>query len=342
MTLSRRGLMTGATAAAAAGSLGALPAYGRTDGRGGRGGRGGDLEQVERRIKRLFKGLPGDLGMKVVAPGRRGLWVEHNASRQLFVGSAIKTFILGEALRQADGPDVVQTITGRELDLDASVWSASSQIFNPPHLTGKVSERTAHEAMILHSDNTGTDMALKQAGPDNVRRFIRDAGLTKTRIPDSTRIFFGYILGAADYETFTWEQLVNDDGVYERAPLNKVQTLASSADDMVSYYSRALRGRFFEYDETLAEYRRVLSLADAIWLVPLPLGVSAFLKAGSIDIPGFHALSVPGGMFFEDRWVFFSFTYNWYAADEQDPAGAGRFIVAVAEALAAVKEALSD
>lgn len=111
---------------------------------------------------------------------------------------------------------------------------------------------------------------------------------------------------------------------------------------MVSYYSRALHGRFFKHEETLAEYRRILSLADAIWLVPLPLGVSAFLKAGSIDIPGYHALSVPGGMFFEDRWVYFSFTYNWYAPEEHDPAGAGEFIGGVAEALDRVKHALSD
>lgn len=330
--------MTGATvtaAAAATGSLNAtLPAFGKQE--------RGSNDHVERRIRRLFKALPGDVGVKIVAPGRHGLHLEINSSRQMFVGSAIKTFILGEALRQADGPDVVATITTRELDLDESVWSASSPIFNPPYLSGKVSERTAHEAMILHSDNTGTDMALKQAGPGNVRRFIRQAGLTETRIPDSTRIFFGYILGAKDYEHFTWDDLVNDDGRYERPPLNDVQTLASSADDMVSYYSRALHGRFFKHEETLAEYRRILSLADAIWLVPLPLGVSAFLKAGSIDIPGYHALSVPGGMFVEDRWVYFSFTYNWYAPEEQDPQGAGAFVVAVAEALDRVKHALSD
>ena len=67
--------------------------------------------------------------------------------------------MLAEALRQADSPDVVQTITQRQLALDASVWSPDSATFNPPNLSGVVSERTALEAMILHSDNTGTDMA---------------------------------------------------------------------------------------------------------------------------------------------------------------------------------------
>ena len=32
---------------------------------------------------------------------------------------------------------------------------------------------------MLHSDNTGADMMLKQVGPDNVRTFIASAGLTR-------------------------------------------------------------------------------------------------------------------------------------------------------------------
>lgn len=96
-------------------------------------------------------------------------------------------FVLAEALRQADSPDVVKTITERQLALDASVWSPDSATFNPPNLTGVVTERTALEAMILHSDNTGTDMTLKLVGADNVRAFIASAGLTNTLIPDSTR-----------------------------------------------------------------------------------------------------------------------------------------------------------
>ena len=100
------------------------------------------------------------------------------------------------------------TITERQLALDASVWSPDSATFNPPNLSGTVSERTALEAMILHSDNTGTDMILKLVGPDNVRALIASAGLTNTLIPDSTRSFVGYLLGAPDYLTFTWDQYV--------------------------------------------------------------------------------------------------------------------------------------
>ena len=103
------------------------------------------------------------------------------------------------------------------------------------------------------------------------------------------------------------------------SPLNNVETMASTADDLVSFYSRALQGGFFQPQRDLNEFRRISSLANAIYQLPMPLGVSAFVKGGSIDIPGFHCLSAPGGMFFSDRWVYFAMTINWYSPGETDP-----------------------
>lgn len=295
----------------------------------------------------LFDPLPGDKAVKIFAPatdGKPDFLAKSNASAKLFIGSAFKTFVLCEALRQVDSPTVVQQIAQRQLALDASVWFLDSQTFNPPFLSGMVSERTALEAMIMHSDNTGTDMSLKLVGPDRVRRFITSAGLKNTQIPDSTRVFYGYLLGAQDYKSFTWDEVVasqQSDTPFVNSPLNNVETLASSADDLVSYYKRALQGKFFKNTETLKEFRRILSLADAISNLPLPLATSGFLKGGSIDVPGFHALSIPGGMFFSDRWVYFAFTINWYSPDTTDPQTVGRFVTAVSQALALVKDALS-
>lgn len=294
----------------------------------------------------LFQTLPGEISFKIWAPATehgRQFRVAFNPLARLFVGSAFKTFVLAEALRQVDGPSIVRTIGANQLALDESVWSADSATFNPPHLSGLVSERTALEAMIMHSDNTGTDMCLKHTGPDNVRGFIASAGLHHTNIPDSTRSFFGYLLGAPDYRTFTWAELqASEPDPFVNPPLNNVSTLASSADDLVSYYSRALQGQFFTDPATLTEFRRILSLGDAIWLVPLPLGARAFVKGGSIDIPGFHCLCVAGGMFFNKRWLYFSFTINWTAAAETDPATVGAFANATSQALTKVFNALSD
>lgn len=296
-------------------------------------------------ILALFQSLPGDVAIKIHAPATNGkpeFLVESNTSKMMFVGSAIKTFILCESLRQVDSPGLVRALTANQLALDASVWSLDSATFNPPNLIGKVSQRTALEAMIMHSDNTGTDMCIKHAGPDKVRAFIASAGLTNTQIPDSTRVFFGYLLGAKDYKNFTWEEIgaaANQPIV--NSPMNKIETLASSADDFVSYYSRALQGDFFKNKETLNEFRRILSIGDAIWLLPLPLGVSAFVKGGSIDVPGFHAVCAPGGMFFDDRWVYFCLTINWHAKAETDPNTVSAFTAAGSRALAMVKETLS-
>ena len=111
-----------------------------------------------------------------------------NAEKRLFVASANKTFILCEALRQADSPDIdVAELEGHSpLALDSRVWSFGSPTFkdfDPPNLGGIVSERTTLEAMITRSDNTATDMILKLVGADNVRRFIAAAGLQQYAHP---------------------------------------------------------------------------------------------------------------------------------------------------------------
>lgn len=344
MAQSRRRLLA-ASAALATMSLGLPRLSVAADAAPATPGNGNTLGNLSDRILALFANLPGQVSLKIFLPGTgtsAPFTIERDPARQMFVGSAIKTFVLCESLRQADTPEVVQTIGQRQLALDESVWSVDSATFNPPNLAGRVSERTALEAMIMHSDNTGTDMALKQAGPDDVRAFIASAGLGRTLIPDSTRSFFSYLLGAPDYKTFTWAELQADlDKPMVNPPLNPVSTLASSADDMVAYYARALQGDYFAHPETLNEFRRILSLGDAIWLVPLPLGVSAFVKGGSIDVPGFHALCVPGGMLVGGRSAYFCFTINWTAPSETDPETVAAFATAVSSALAMVKDVLA-
>jgi len=293
-------------------------------------------EQITDRFKRL----PGDKAFKILVPDAKGnndFIAQLDSNRTLFVASAIKTFVLCEALRQADSPEVTEILEERELALDSTVWSFGSPTFTPPDVTGIVSERTAMEAMITRSDNTATDMMFKVAGSDNVRKFIASAGLQRTLVPDSTRAFTGYLFGAPDYRNLTWEQVVElVSGPVVHPLLNDVQTLASSADDFVSYYSRALQGEFFRHPETLNEFRRVLTLCDFIYLVPLPLGVSAYAKSGNADMPGFHARSIAGGLFTGDQWIYFAFIINWYAQSGDDPGTVAKFFSAINESLSLV------
>jgi len=293
----------------------------------------------------MFQPLPGDKALEVLVPAPDGsprLLARLHEDSALFAASGIKTYVLCEALRQEDGPGVVHALEQRELPVDATTWSLGSPTFNPPDLSGTVSERTALEAMICRSDNTATDMILNHVGAENVRRFIASAGLTRTLIPESTRAFTGYVFGASDYLTLTWDRVLQVLQNPQAHPfLNEVQTLASSASDLVSYYSRALQGEFFRHAETLTEFRRILSLCDFISLVPLPLGVSAYVKSGNSDTEGFHARCVAGGMFFASQWVYFAFILNWFAAEAEDPDTVGRFFSAIHRALSAVKDAFA-
>jgi beta-lactamase class A len=300
---------------------------------------------VSGEIVSLFDDLPGVTALKILAPAsdrKPGFAAQLNPGRRLFAASAIKTFVLCEALRQADAPNIDEVLEAKELTLDSSVWALGSPIYSPPDLSGIVSERSTLEAMITRSDNTATDMIFKLAGPDNVRRFIASAGLANTLIPHSTRAFTGYVFGASNYLTLTWEKLLQIvQGPLVRPFFNDVETLASSADDFVSYYSRALQGQFFQHDETLNEFRRILTLCDFIYLVPLPLGVSAYAKSGNADTPNFHVRSIAGGMFFEDRWVYFAFLINWDAPAPDDPDTVSQFFRAINQSLTLVRDTLS-
>ena len=97
---------------------------------------------------------------------------------ELFVGSCFKTFVLTTYLQEVEAGRLVET---EQLAVDDGVRSFSSPVLE--HLTGTTQARSALEAMIAHSDNTGTDMALKRVTPARVRQFISDAGLKKARHP---------------------------------------------------------------------------------------------------------------------------------------------------------------
>jgi beta-lactamase class A len=183
-------------------------------------------------------------------------------------------------------------------------------------------------------------MMFEVAGADNVRSFISSIGLTNTLVPDSTRAFSAYLFDAPNYLTISWKDLQKliAKGSQVHPFLNSVQTLASSADDFVSYYSRALQGEFFQHPATLQEFRRILTLCDFIYLIPVPLGVSAYAKSGNADTGGFHVRSFAGGMFFGDRWAYFAFIINWDAASAEDPQTVHQFFAAINQTLTLIKD----
>ena len=282
------------------------------------------LDGLSAAVLEAYKGLPGHQGLMLLAPpdaGRPGWSVSHNADDRFFIASVFKAFALAECLRQEEAELDPSSVTplatqlnarlAQQLPLDESVFSIAAPVLNTPELRGMVTLRTALEAMIGHSDNTATDIVLKHVGPQNVDAFIAEIGLTQTEIPLSTHQFFGYIIGLEDWEGTSWEQMQNPDPSLSPRPiLNDTITMASTPQELISFYSRALQGEFFQYAETLAVFRQILAIGDAV-LRSMPLGVNGFGKGGSIDFEGSHVLNFAGGLYVPDRWVYFALFLNW-------------------------------
>ncbi len=287
---------------------------------------------LTRRILKEFSGLPGQKAMKIYVPGSKTSkpWVvQLNPGKRLVVASSFKCFVLAESLRQAERKINPRSRVPRSQQLDAilganmrplnqSIWVPGSSIYNPPALSGHVSERAALEAMISHSDNTGTDVSMKNAGSANIRALIARMGLRKTQIPDSVRRFYAYMLGFPDWQRATWADISGASGrSYPfRQPFNPVQSSISCPDDFVSFYSRAIVGKIFRYPETTERFRQILTM-HAETLETMPLGTTPCQKGGALDHLNHHVLALQGSTFTGGRWVSYSTMLNW--RDGQGP-----------------------
>ena len=258
----------------------------------------------------------------------------HDDKAPLFVGSAIKTFILTTYLREVEAG---RLSLDEQLPIDDGIRSLVSPVF--ANLTGTASARTALEAMITHSDNTATDVALRRVGVDKVRAFIASTGLETIAVPNSTRRLFSYIGGAAEGVDVGWAGMkkIMADQLFgtPRSPLNPVETMQGSAADFVTYYRRALRGNYLKEVASLTEFRRIQAMADLIAAV-VPPGIAAYAKGGSIDWQDFHAFCGTGQMVVGDQRVTFCFTLNWQGPDSSVPTVGGGFKTAVSGMLGAI------
>jgi beta-lactamase class A len=266
-----------------------------------------------------FAELPAQASCLVVTEHPTAPWqVSHHPDARLFVGSAVKTFILAQFLREMEAGRLSED---QQMPINDAVRSLISPVFLK--LSGTTQARAVLEAMIAHSDNTATDAVLAAVGATQVRALIREAGLQATQIPDSTRRLISYLAGAPEGVDLGWEgmqRLENSNlaGI-GRPALNDHQTMASTANDMVLWYRRALRGEFFKAPATLVEFKRIQAMADAGPYV-VPADTVAYAKGGSIDWEDFHCLCLSGQMIVGTVPVTFCFTINWAGPNDGVPA----------------------
>lgn len=329
----RRQFLTSAASLAGALSLARMPAQAAD---------GSEAHAVPHLLD-SFLALPGKKSAQVDVDESADPWrVKYQPDAELFCGSCFKTFVLATYLREVEAGNLDEL---EQLPLDDGIRSLVSPVFE--NLTGTTQARSALEAMIAHSDNTATDMAMKRVTPQKVRAFIAEAGLSKARIPDSTRTFFSYIAGAPKGEDLGWKAVKaiadaeKPDTTKFRPALNDVETMAVPASEFVAYYKRALAGEYFKKPETLTEFKRVQAMADAIALV-VPANTAAYMKGGSIDWNGFHCLALAGQMVVRDVPVTAAFLLNWTDADGDAKTITAVYKDAVAEVLSKVHKRLVE
>ena len=159
----------------------------------------------------------------------------------MFIGSAVKTFMLAEYLRS----DLSEMAV---MDIDDSVRSISSTVFGDQtfageprpdmKLDGETLARSVLEAMITHSDNTATDAVLRPRGPKRTRA-DRRCRIDFGDIPDLTRQLFSYLASGQDVPV-GWETLKQyvDHPPNTQNAINEVQSMLASASDMVRSVTR--------------------------------------------------------------------------------------------------------
>ena len=326
MTIDRRRVLALAASACAA------PALVNT------AGAAGDPARVQAAVERFARLSPTTSAL-VVAEHLAAPWrVAHDPGARLFVGSAVKTFILAQYLREVEAGRLTEKA---QVAIDDAVRSPASPVFLK--LTGTTEARSVLEAMIAHSDNTATDVALAAAGPAQVRALIAAAGLKDTQIPDSTRRLISYLAGAPEGVDIGWDGVLRvekgDMPGTPRNPMNDKQTMVSTAEDLVRWYQQALRGAFFNKPATLAEFKRIQAMADAIAMT-VPPDTVAYGKGGSIDWEGFHCLAFAGQMIVAKVPVTFCLTVNWNGPNDKVAAMMDGYITAVAEVLREAAQAV--
>lgn len=300
---------------------------------------GGDLDPA---VQSFLK-LPGQKSflIRVGSQGSLGQ-IAHNPTLQLFTASAFKTFVLGAYLRAVENG----LLDGNaQLPVDDRVRDFGSPVLL--NLTGTTGARSVLEAMMAHSDNTATNLAMLSVDARRVRALVAQARLPRIIIPDSVRIFESYIFGAPPGTDLGWPGIVQ--AAEHPGPvhplLNNVITLAGTARDFVAWYDQALNGDFFGRAETLVEFKRIHAMSDYLPRA-IPANTVAYIKSGEApDVAGFNAKSLAGQMVVatgrRDIPVSFCFITNWQSTAPDYRTVETAFLLAVRTILAGIKAVLT-
>ncbi|WP_206935718.1 serine hydrolase [Roseococcus thiosulfatophilus] len=283
----------------------------------------------------LARPLGGKLGLRVTVDAPAGAWhLAHEEARPLFVGSATKSFILAAYLLAVERGEASLT---EQWEVEDAVRSPSSAILEG--LRGTMAARFVLEAMISHSDNTATDMAMKRVGVDAVRDVIARAGLRDVRVASSTRRMVSYLAGAAPGEDLGWAGVqAAMAGPLPQPPrpvMKEHESMIASPEALAAWYRLVLSGGLFARQESLDEFQRISAMATILPMV-VPPHTASYGKGGSIIWNDENALAIGAQMRVRGVAVSFGFALNWSGGPETVPPTMQAVVARLRAVLAAV------
>ncbi|MBB3899436.1 serine hydrolase [Roseococcus suduntuyensis] len=279
--------------------------------------------------------LGGRVGVRVTVDAPTGAWhLAHEGARPLFVGSATKSFILAAYLLAVERGEASLE---EPLAVEDEVRAPSSSVLEG--LRGTMAARFVLEAMIAHSDNTATDMAMKRVGVAAVRDVITRAGLRGVQVAGSTRRMVSYLAGAAPGQDLGWAGVqAAMAGALPQPPrlvMNEHESMIAPPEALAAWYRFVLSGGLFAREESLKEFQRISATATILPMV-VPPHTAAYGKGGSIVWNDENALALGAQMRVRDIAASFGFALNWPGGPETVPRTMESVVTRLRALLAAV------
>jgi beta-lactamase class A len=150
-------------------------------------------ERLTRKVRAVLADAPGHMGVSIRLAGK-GSVVELDSSEQFPLASVYKVPLLATLFHKVD---MKQVSLDRRLvlrEIDKSLGSSDLQYFRPGV---RLTLHDLSHLMIVHSDNTATDMIHRFIGLDEPNRYMRELGLETIDIYCPCREYFLIFLGWA-------------------------------------------------------------------------------------------------------------------------------------------------
>ena len=236
-------------------------------------------------IEKAIAEAPGTVGV-AARHLDTGAQVRHNADTTFFTASTLKVPLLLELYRQVDKGKVDPS---RRVGFTDAMRVTGSGVLKELAVGLQPTIQDLAMMMIVISDNTATDILYEMVGRDSLNATMKELGLTKTRIPMSTRELLFSVTGldprnpGHTYEMAA-DRLFNGEFDLEADAFSEEKSDVSSPDDMCRLLELAHRGEALSPSsrEGFFDILKRQQLSSVIPLL-LPPGTEVAHKTGFYD-----------------------------------------------------------